>query len=984
MSVQIPDGVDFAALAQQRRYAQIIAQADAILAAQPGSADVLRWKAVAHRGLADYFSASQTIQTALADHPDDLSLKIEEAAIALERGSLDTALFRTEQVLAADAANEFALSIRAGSLLKRNSNGDAASAAQLLGKHPLIGTNAPITAKYAAALRAESEANEDTVLQLVLDALKLDSCEETALTIARELLIDRDDIATALRCIEAALAVNPDQHHALTELAQYHLAATGDVEKALAAARKAQEIAPSSWPALGAELDVLSWAGHLSEAIDRLKKATNFTNLELWIIFYLWQSCRYDEAHALLEQLSADGRVDADWYRHKIWTFLGEGRLADAGLIAVDAQKLDEPYLRYAIAAVRLYQRRFDEADELSRHPGNVKLSASIVIRINSLCHQRRFADAEQLADEALSRTPRDRSVRARKAWLLGNRGEFKAAEAIFEDLLRRRPPQDHEIPALYADVLYQRGALAKAGALCDQWLVNFPYSTDLLLIIGQICLEKGRHDEAIAFIDRAIKVTGAYTVSIQLKCIALFSCGRQQEAWDLVAAARLQFPNSAGLVAIQGWLWLFDYGDITRAQALFEAALEDAPGCVLALFGLGAIALRRRAFADAEHHFRQVVKSQPSSPAALTNLAWSLAVSGDRKKLDEARDQCTKVLAIDPGNPRADACLGVIAFNLNERSVALRHLSRAVQSQPQDLEGAVNLASLKARMGEYRAAEDLLNRVLAANALHLRALVELSQLTLKLEQTADARRYAQTAMDAHPTSAAGWLAMSAALLAENNYARAESVLREALTSVDAGEIDAIRLDLAVVLLRLGDAEQKESRYRGALEQVVLTSSDGESPDAILLQALAHLKLRNPRTALSWLAKVKARRDLLPYVEEYRIAAQQQLASESAQIGKLGVVAAVLMILQVGVLWGALFGDAISDTQFAVLLPILLALLLVSALLPYLKELKVATVEAQISREVRDFQIETLSGPRLRIDLPPEASLVVTAKTLDL
>jgi tetratricopeptide (TPR) repeat protein len=381
--------------------------------------------------------------------------------------------------------------------------------------------------------------------------------------------------------------------------------------------------------------------------------------------------------------------------------------------------------------------------------------------------------------------------------------------------------------------------------------------------------------------------------------------------------------------------------------------------------------------------HFRAIAALQPHSPAALINLAWSLAIAGGERNLELARSYCEKALSIEPASARADACLGVIAFQLNERTAAERHLSHVVEQQPNDVESAVNLASLKARMGAYPEAEELLNKVLAAHPLHLRANAELSQLALKLERSSEARMAAQKAMDAHPTSAAGFRAMAATFTAENQYSRAEGVLRDALATVDADELDVIRLDHAVVLLRLGDEMKSDTKYQEALDQILLTTQDGGTPEGHLLRGLAELKLKNPKGALRSLSRVGRRRDLVPYVEEYTTAARRQLESESTQIGALGKLAAALIVLQTGVLWGAFFAGKIQATELAVLLPIFLGLLIVSAVLPHLTKLKVATVEADISRAVRDFQFENLSGPRLRLDLPPEASLVVTAKTLD-
>lgn len=976
MSADATAVAGFATWTRERRHAQIIHAADALIGAGRATPEAFRAKAAALRSLARCDEAKEVLQAGLKLFPEDPQLLLEERAATLELP------FAYCGEMSEAALSDYALSIRAGTGLKRQE--DPAAVTTPLVDSNRIGESAQVTAAYAQALRAKG-APEDEVLRYARLALHLDPCTEPALTLAREIHVDRFELDAARALIEAALRVNPEQHYALTELARFHLDATGDVDEMLKAARRAQELAPLFWPAVEIEIQALQFAGHYDEAIERcLRTRTGPGSAinDFYLAGLYTTANRLEEAKALIESLRDDPDVSS-WYDVSVQILKKEGRLPEANVLArTGLAAAPSSHLRQTAAALFGMQRRLTEAYALLADDADAGEPWPALMHALFLGHEKRFNEALDVVDRALARHPRSIDLLSAKAWILGSRGDFAAGEEIFESVLRR-PPANGTIAVLRADFLFQRGLLGEASAFAERWVKNFPDYADLHATIGQVLLENARYAEAVAAFDHAIAADTSYTTPVQLKCMALFWNKQAGEAWELVSAAQKRFPFSVGVIAVEGWLRLFEYEDDARAEMLFTKVLAEVETSVLAHFGLGAIALRRRDSMAAQKHFRRVLELQPSSPAALTNLAWSLAIGGGRNNLAAARGYCERALLIDRTNARAEACLGVIAFQLNERSAAERHLSRAVERQPGDIECSVNLAALKARIGAYKEAETLLNAVLAADPLHLRANVELSQLALKLERAADARLCAQRAIDAHPTSAGGFRAMAAAMMAANQYARAEGVLREALTTVDNDELDVIRLDYAIVLLRLGDELQNDAKYREALEQVALSSSDGATPEAYVLRGLAELKLKNPKGALQWLARAGKRRNLLPYVEEYTSAARQQLASESAQVGKLGYLAAALVVLQTGVLWGAFFGEVINDTQFAVLLPILLALLIVCAVLPNLTRLKVATVEADISRGVRNFHLENLSGPRLRVDLPPEASLVMTAKTLD-
>jgi len=161
--------------------------------------------------------------------------------------------------------------------------------------------------------------------------------------------------------------------------------------------------------------------------------------------------------------------------------------------------------------------------------------------------------------------------------------------------------------------------AVRKRGVTSDQYLVR-----------------QGERDTQTLLIDEAQ---------------AHYDAGRNREAAAVLA--QLQDPPTKALL-LYAWA-LYRLDDRPTAQKQFEAALARDPGLLDAHVGLGYVALRANAVADAEREFRIALAGRADHPDALVGLAM---LAERRGKPAQAVTHLEAALAAAPQHEEARTML--------------------------------------------------------------------------------------------------------------------------------------------------------------------------------------------------------------------------------------------------------------------------------------------------------------------------------------
>jgi len=199
----------------------------------------------------------------------------------------------------------------------------------------------------------------------------------------------------------------------------------------------------------------------------------------------------------------------------------------------------------------------------------------------------------------------------------------------------------------------HRRGDLAGAERLCEQMLAAKSDYFEALNMLGALRLRQGRHEEALALIEGALK--------IDRRCVPVIS----------------------------------NYADILNALGRWEDALQNydrllvlAPGDAHALNQRG-IALRRLGRpADAVRSFDRALLAQPDFPAALSNRGAALH---DLERFEEAMANYDAALKLDPRNAGTWNNRGLALLKLARLAEALDSFNAGLALQPRHAELLTN-----------------------------------------------------------------------------------------------------------------------------------------------------------------------------------------------------------------------------------------------------------------------------------------------------
>lgn len=180
------------------------------------------------------------------------------------------------------------------------------------------------------------------------------------------------------------------------------------------------------------------------------------------------------------------------------------------------------------------------------------------------------------------------------------------------------------------------------------------------------------------------------------------------------------QVPDDAQVQARMG-ACLFLQGELARARALMESAVERLPYDPALLVALAELNLQEERLADAEAYLRRVLSKDPSDTEALHKLANVLSVRGDhgeaakvlaeyeRKRIvvDRTNDLLKKVA--DSRTSSADDCaeIGRMLLEIGREKLGVYWSEQAIEKNPKHPVANATLADYYERKGDATRAGD-------------------------------------------------------------------------------------------------------------------------------------------------------------------------------------------------------------------------------------------------------------------------------------
>ena len=262
----------------------------------------------------------------------------------------------------------------------------------------------------------------------------------------------------------------------------------------------------------------------------------------------------------------------------------------------------------------------------------------------------------------------------------------------------------------------HRAGRTAPAEDLCRQLLADIPDHADALHLLGVIAHQRGRREQAVAWLNRAA-AQRPDDPAVQLNQGAALLANRQPaEALAPLTRAVQLAPDSAE-PQLQLGAALLATKDPAAAVAPLRRAVELQPDNADAWNNLGVAHYRLGELASALHAFQQTVALRPDALNAQKNLGNVLRLLG---RPDEALAMFETAARLHPGDSDTQNNLGVAHEHARRWASAIHHYDRAIALAPQDAAPQWNLARLLLLTGDFSRAWPLFESRLRLSYLNL------------------------------------------------------------------------------------------------------------------------------------------------------------------------------------------------------------------------------------------------------------------------
>ena len=264
------------------------------------------------------------------------------------------------------------------------------------------------------------------------------------------------------------------------------------------------------------------------------------------------------------------------------------------------------------------------------------------------------------------------------------------------------------------AEALLDAGDL-DAGAKAFEAVTDPSCAPAVQLGLGRIAAARGRHDEAVRHLERAIALFPEFGAAYYAAARSYRALGRVDEAraalakhaeygarWPAVAdpvAERVAALRDDPAALVKRGLARADRGDLDGAIALHEAALAANPTFAQAHANLISLYGRARDFARAEAHYQALLASGDNPADAHYDYGVLL---GLQERWSEAEDAYRKALALNPLHAQAHNNLGQVLERRGRLEDAAAEYRLAVGSEPTLRVARFNLGRMLIALRRY------------------------------------------------------------------------------------------------------------------------------------------------------------------------------------------------------------------------------------------------------------------------------------------
>ena len=391
------------------------------------------------------------------------------------------------------------------------------------------------------------------------------------------------------------------------------------------------------------------------------------------------------------------------------------------------------------------------------------------------------------------------------------------------------------------ATAKHQSGALAEAEATYRQVLEQEPDQADALNLLGVVCGQTDRWDEALRLLRRTVEVRPEHP----------------QSRYNLGNVLRQR-------------------GDLSNALVEYDAAVAAAPDYTAAHFNRGLTLWDLQKSEEATSALQRVIEIDPNHSQARAALAEILSATGETEK---AAEQWRVLVEAEPGNVAHLLDLGIALHQIGRIDEAIEEFRRAVDLQPQAAATWCNLGAALRIAGQASEAIEVLEKAVELDPRLLAAHTNLAAACVSLKDLTRAMKACRAALDLAPRDASVHSTTAKTLLKAGELAMGEDHLRIAIR-LEPGSVD-LRTELGDLLRNQGRFDDADTEFTEALRL------DPQSADAMAGRIGLLLERNDPDAALA-LAESSLR------VQPYEVTVASAAASVYIECRRYDEAAALL------------------------------------------------------------------------------------------
>ncbi|MEM6962023.1 MAG: tetratricopeptide repeat protein [Myxococcota bacterium] len=403
--------------------------------------------------------------------------------------------------------------------------------------------------------------------------------------------------------------------------------------------------------------------------------------------------------------------------------------------------------------------------------------------------------------------------------------GEASAAEDRYRELVRQTPDSFDGYLAL-SQMYFGQDRIDEAGAIVDEARAHVEQTSVVLRQLGEAELRRGRIEEGIGELRRALQLDRHDKAAQFSLGVALRRAGQLAEASQVLTALADRHPEYPGLQLEQGRIFE-ERGDAPSAVSSYLRALEDHPDDIDLRLRLGAAQVLAEMYDDAEETLTQVMQQRANSAEAEHYLG---RVEFERGKYAVSLRHFTRSTTLDPMRGQYHLYVARASLSLNNLGRALESIATSIERDPMLGDAYWVRGKIRLRTGQVQDAITDLEKALELNPSRIEAYASMAECFDQLGQRRKAAEYLERAVEGDTTRGQWWYKLGRL---ERDSGRSEEATEALLRATSIGsESSPTPPWLADAYRLLGEAHKRTEpaiaieHYRRYLELAPPTALD--------------------------------------------------------------------------------------------------------------------------------------------------------------